>query len=929
MTLLVSDRRGRVTEHHPAPTPPTWGELINRVIRTVEVSAAAEAKASLSGAIGMSNPNGARQQAAYRHWERVGEVMNATRSVARLVGKVPLVARQAMISDSGAMVYEASDLLPAHEWIRGFGSGVGGQAELAERFASELFVGGEAVIIGWNDENYGGQWRALSPLALQLRTPGWVTIEDGSREPLRLTTDEIVWGHCRESKLGRESGLPWSGVMAAAHVCDTIMCLDRLLGVIAQVNLSPGLLLVPAEVQPPPVATAPDGTQKVPSLLEWFTNSLDKAITSAVEHPRTSAELVPTVATVPGERAGEFRHLTFERKYDERVLQVRTILADLLLVFLDVEARAVDGSLVESKYVNGELVRRSLVDSYIAPYCARFAALATGFLQQYLQLIGLAWENQVVRPDETALEPPPDSEVVLAAVDAGIIGPHGARSFFRFPEEWAPATSTAVPVEVAAPVDTPVEAPSAVDANVTAAATKPDLSKRAAMVCLRMPTEIPPAPLPKGMHLGVELPTGWPTDLPEDAHITLAFLGDDVSDETLAMVEGAVARVSETSGPIPLRFTHQSLLGPEGTALVWEVTSPELHELRQRIVWELNRDGISWSDQYAFRPHMTLRYLEPGEEKPSTGPIDPTDVLVSSGICVAAAWQAPDEWRCWPFGLAPHRYTVHAAATKPTQDERSIARPLRSINDADRRLTADIAVAISTAATEAARAVVRRGRDQARKRGAPLEHVDPTSLVALGIDVEDVVARTVADRSTALRQRVEIAQRKVLGALAALGAAQIDPADLDEWITSALSGFDAATRSAIAAALEDLGPDEDLATVEPDESIVRTIASLAGGGSGVLAFVAGLVGSRIVASGLESAGVTPRWQWVHSGNPNDFPPHADLDGVEFASWDDPVLDSAGSGFEWVGEAFSPTNGPSGPDHNGCGCVAVLVEGGSP
>jgi hypothetical protein len=100
------------------------------------------------------------------------------------------------------------------------------------------------------------------------------------------------------------------------------------------------------------------------------------------------------------------------------------------------------------------------------------------------------------------------------------------------------------------------------------------------------------------------------------------------------------------------------------------------------------------------------------------------------------------------------------------------------------------------------------------------------------------------------------------------------------------------------------------------------------GGSGLLAFVAGLVGSRLVSAGLESAGVTPRWQWIHSGNPKDFPPHADLDGVEFTSWDDPVLESAGSGFEWVGDSFSPTNGPGGPDHNGCGCVAVLVEGGS-
>lgn len=886
--------------------------MLDRVVRTVEVSAAAEARASLADTMGTSNPSGARQQAAYRHWERVGEVMNATRSVARLVGKVPLVARQAMMSDAGTMVYEPSEQLAAHEWVLGFGAGVGGQSELAERFASELFVGGEVVVLGWNDENYGGQWRALSPLALNLRTPGWVTIEDGTREQLKLLADAIVWGHCRESKLGRESGLAWSGVMAAAHVCETIICLDRLLGVIAQVNLAPGILLAPSEVQPPPVATTPGGPQNVPSLLEWFNDALDQAITRAVENPRTSAELVPSVLSAPGDKIEQFRHLTFERKYDERILQVRTTLADLLLVFLDVEARAVDGSLVESKYVNGELVRRSLVDSYITPYCARFASLATGFLQQYLELAGLPWENQVVRPDETALEPPPNSDVVLAAVGAGIIGAHGARSFFRFPEEWAPESVTPdAPGEVATPVEAPGP-PDAVDASVAAAATKPDLSKRAAMICLRMPTE-------------PQADEAWPADLPEDAHITLAFLGDDVSDEVFGAVNEAMVEVVATTGPIPLSFTHQSLLGPDGTALVWEAISPELHELRRRVVRALNKANLPWSDQYAFRPHMTLRYLEPGEAKPYTGPLErPVNVIASSGLSVAGAWQKPDEWTLWPW---PSNFAIAAAATGPTQARPATARPLRSINDADRRLAADIAVAISAAATEAARAVVRRGRDQARKRGTPLEHVDSTSLVALGVDVEDVVTRTVADRSTAVRQRVEVAQRKVLSALAALGAAQIDPADLDEWTTSALAGFDAATRRAIVAALDDLDPDGDVAAIEPDDGIVRSVAALAGGGSGVLAFIAGLVGSRIVSNGLESAGVTPRYQWMHSGNPNDFPPHADLDGVEFTSWDDPVLDSAGSGYEWVGGAFSPTNGPDGPDHNGCGCVAVLVEGG--
>lgn len=56
--------------------------------------------------------------------------------------------------------------------------------------------------------------------------------------------------------------------------------------------------------------------------------------------------------------------------------------------------------------------------------------------------------------------------------------------------------------------------------------------------------------------------------------------------------------------------------------------------------------------------------------------------------------------------------------------------------------------------------------------------------------------------------------------------------------------------------------------------------------------------------------------WIHDDPANEFPPHVDLDGVEFASWSDDALATSGTGAEWIGDFFFPG------DHDGCLCDAA-------
>jgi len=105
-------------------------------------------------------------------------------------------------------------------------------------------------------------------------------------------------------------------------------------------------------------------------------------------------------------------------------------------------------------------------------------------------------------------------------------------------------------------------------------------------------------------HLQERLPAGRASD-PDTFHVTLAFLGEDVDDESLGMVHDGLAALR--CAPVPLKVTGLGTLGAASPAvLVAEVAPAEpLITLQARVATCARRAGLVL-ERRRFRPHVTL-----------------------------------------------------------------------------------------------------------------------------------------------------------------------------------------------------------------------------------------------------------------------------------------------------------------------------------
>jgi len=168
-------------------------------------------------------------------------------------------------------------------------------------------------------------------------------------------------------------------------------------------------------------------------------------------------------------------------------------------------------------------------------------------------------------------------------------------------------------------------------------------------------------------------------------------------------------------------------------------------------------------------------------------------------------------------------------------------------------------------------------------------------------------ARGLADRLTArardawqwLKGRLSERIREVL-----YGEGRLAPSESDSDLVPA---------SLIRGAVAQIGGlPEDAAGVADDGRLVRgpgdPVRPATGPGTGIEVMD--------VMRGADAQVAT--WVWEYPANPRaHFAPHQRLDGVEFASWTDPVLD-AGAEASWIGPYLHPG------DHQGCLCMATPV-----
>ena len=126
--------------------------------------------------------------------------------------------------------------------------------------------------------------------------------------------------------------------------------------------------------------------------------------------------------------------------------------------------------------------------------------------------------------------------------------------------------------------------------------------------------------LPPDLASRIALPDG---EAPSTMHVTLAYLGKDLTDEQKLAALCAVRRFAQRSGVV-----HASLGGvgrfsasttTEGRDVVYlSVDSPDITRLRPILLDELAAEGLVPSNVHGFVPHVTLAYVPVDAPTPLT-----------------------------------------------------------------------------------------------------------------------------------------------------------------------------------------------------------------------------------------------------------------------------------------------------------------------
>jgi hypothetical protein len=311
------------------------------------------------------------------------------------------------------------------------------------------------------------------------------------------------------------------------------------------------------------------------------------------------------------------------------------------------------------------------------------------------------------------------------------------------------------------------------------------------------------------------------------------------------------------------------------------------------------------------------------------------------------AGDTPPDESTTPEAPPPPASAAIVAARSDDRRRRRLSRRLAMI---DRTLRERIAAAADAAILRALERAGNRARAAAQRDeaardavvGQPPENVlaslGPVVVAALGLEEQQLLAEAFGRLQSQYVSWTETAAEEALDAAVALaGLDRADPdvartvAELRDSFHASIGGswpvLEDALRSLASARLYDPDPaaepvGELPASIVPP-GVVRRALNVAGGvladddGRGALS---GLTSGQLLTRFLREQGgmEVGEYEWSYGISSRPFPPHADLDGLVFAGFDDDALSTRGTGHEWVGESFAPG------DHRGCHCDYVPI-----
>jgi 2'-5' RNA ligase len=432
-------------------------------------------------------------------------------------------------------------------------------------------------------------------------------------------------------------------------------------------------------------------------------------------------------------------------------------------------------------------------------------------------------------------------------------------------------------------------------------------------------------------------------------HVTLFHFGGNAADldpglrDTLGRIVGQVA--AQTAAPA-LEMSHVERFTPgdkglEPATLVDD--SPDVYALRQTLQDALDAENVPYSDDHAFRAHMTIGYYPPGAG-PDAGPLDEPEMWTPDAIEVH--W-GPDVDR-YPLAGAENMPGNMPATAAASPTAMKLQRLSQRVNKTDRALVHRLHATANLALSEALRAahvkLKTRIRNRTRTKQAALEaaaaeRITPAILAAVGVTENDLLGHRFDTYGATAIALIAAAERRKLAAIAAalgLDADQLEEqygptidaraavasgflvGALGEFARAALSGtsltstgpgeyagpvpFGLIRNAWDAAATGATPPTISQAGVSPAD--VDQLSESSALGQDTQTLVAEILADQDVRVQLRST-------WVHGDPDRPFPPHEALDGLSWVDTQPPELDNP--------DSFPETDVYQPGDHDGCTC----------
>jgi len=354
------------------------------------------------------------QEEAWKYYHSLGELRYAVSdwlgnalSRVRLIPAVIYPGQEPQVVEDGPIVQIVGELA----------GGVGGQAAAMKKFAIHLTIPGDSYLVG---EEVNGErvWGVYSSNEIRVKSRG-STSRLGAGSVAYVTYEvmsgENSWRTMSEESLVVRLWYPdeqysWratSPCEAALPIMREIDMYNRYIIAILLSRLAMnGLLLIPSEVTFP--------------VKEQFKNSADPFIAElidiasrSIQNPGTASAAIPLPLKVPAELIEKFRHLTFESKIGDRVLEDRNRALTRLATSLNLPAEILTGVADINHWGQWQL-EESAIKIHISPLAEMVCMLLTrGYLEAMMGAANLSMTTSdggryLIWYDTSALAQQPD-----------------------------------------------------------------------------------------------------------------------------------------------------------------------------------------------------------------------------------------------------------------------------------------------------------------------------------------------------------------------------------------------------------------------------------------------------------------------------------------------------------------------------------------